>query len=36
MRFKKLYKEGERVKSINKIIEGRVNVNPILSNKRGM
>jgi hypothetical protein len=36
MRFKRLYKKGERVKSVNKIIKGRVSVNPILSNKRGI
>jgi hypothetical protein len=36
MRFKRLRKEGKRVKSVNKIIKERVNVNLILSNKRGM
>jgi hypothetical protein len=36
MRFKRLRKEGKRVKSVNKIVEGRVDVNPILSNKRGI
>jgi hypothetical protein len=36
MRFKRLYKEDERVKSVNKIIERRVNVSPILSSGRGI
>jgi hypothetical protein len=36
MRFERLYKEGERVKSVSKIIKGRVNVNLILSSKRGI
>jgi hypothetical protein len=36
MRFKKLHKKGERVKSVNKIVEGRVSVNPILSSRRGI
>jgi hypothetical protein len=36
MRFKRLCREGERVKSINKMIKGRVNVSLILSSKRGM
>jgi hypothetical protein len=36
MRFKRLCREGKRVKSINKIVEGRVGVNPILSSERGI
>jgi hypothetical protein len=36
MRFKRLYREGERVKSVSKMIKGRVNVSLILSSERGM
>jgi hypothetical protein len=36
MRFKRLCKEGERVKSVSKMIKGRVGVSPILSSRRGM
>jgi hypothetical protein len=36
MRFKRLHKKDKRVKSVNKIIKGRIDVNPILSNRRGM
>jgi hypothetical protein len=36
MRFERLYREGKRVKSVNKIIKERVSVNPILSSGRGM
>jgi hypothetical protein len=36
MRFKRLRKKGERVKSVNKIVEERVDVNPILSSGRGI
>jgi hypothetical protein len=36
VRFERLYKEGERVKSVNKIVEGRVGVSPILSSGRGI
>jgi fatty acid-binding protein DegV len=36
MRFKRLRKEGKRVKSVSKIIKERVNVNPILSSERGI
>jgi hypothetical protein len=36
MRFKRLRKEGERVKSVNKIVKGRVGVSPILSSGRGI
>jgi hypothetical protein len=36
MRFKRLYKKGERVKSVNKIVEGRVDINLILSSMRGI
>jgi hypothetical protein len=36
MRFKRLHKEGERVKSVSKIVKERVGVNPILSSGRGM
>jgi hypothetical protein len=34
MRFERLHKKGERIKSVNKIIKGRVSVNPILSSGR--
>jgi hypothetical protein len=34
MRFKRLRKEDKRVKSVNKIIKGRVGVSLILSNKK--
>jgi hypothetical protein len=36
MRFERLHKEGERVKSINKIVKERVGVSPILSSRRGI
>jgi hypothetical protein len=36
MRFKRLRREGERVKSVSKIIKGRVGVSSILSSERGM
>jgi hypothetical protein len=36
MRFERLYREDERVKSVSKIIEGRIDVSPILSSKRGI
>jgi CRP-like cAMP-binding protein len=36
MRFERLYREGERVKSVNKIIEGRINISSILSSGRGI
>jgi hypothetical protein len=36
MRFKRLRREGKRIKSVNKMIKGRVNVSPILSNERGI
>jgi hypothetical protein len=36
MRFERLRREGERVKSVSKMVEGRVGVSPILSSGRGM
>jgi hypothetical protein len=36
MRFKRLRRKGEKVKSVNKMVEGRVSVSPILSSGRGM
>jgi hypothetical protein len=36
MRFKRLRKEGERVKSVDKMVKERIDVNPILSSKRGI
>jgi hypothetical protein len=36
VRFKRLHKEDERVKRVNKMIKERVGVNPILSSGRGM
>jgi hypothetical protein len=36
VRFERLRKEGERVKSVSKIVEGRVGVSLILSSRRGI
>jgi hypothetical protein len=36
VRFKRLRREGERVKSVNKIVKERVSVSLILSSGRGI